>query len=44
MLRQLRENGLLTFRRGEAEIHDWEGLRGLAEFDPAYLFLQQAPR
>lgn len=38
MLRQLREQGLVAFRHGEVEILDWDGLRALADFDPAYLF------
>ena len=38
MLRQLREDGLVTFRQGIAEILDWPRLRTFAEFDPAYLF------
>ncbi len=39
MLRQLREDGLVAFRQGVAEILDWPRLRAFAEFDPAYLFL-----
>ena len=37
VLRQLRENGLVTFRDGRVTFHDYEGLVELAEFDPAYL-------
>ncbi|WP_242139970.1 Crp/Fnr family transcriptional regulator [Sphingomonas sp. TREG-RG-20F-R18-01] len=39
MLRQLREDGLVTFRQGVATILDWPKLRAFAEFDPTYLFL-----
>ena len=38
MLRQLREQRLVTFRQGTVEILDWDGLRHFADFDPAYLF------
>ena len=44
MLRQLREQGLLTFRGGRVEIHDWDRLRAAAEFDPSYLHLERQPR
>ena len=44
MLRELRESGLLTFRGGRVEIHDWEELRRTAEFDPTYLHLECRPR
>lgn len=37
VLRQLRENGLVTFRDGHVSIHDHDGLMRLGEFDPAYL-------
>ena len=37
VLRQLRERGLVTFRDGRVEIHDYRGLVELAEFDGAYL-------
>lgn len=37
VLRQLRENGLVTFRDGHVTFHDNGGLVELAEFDPAYL-------
>lgn len=39
MLKQLRDQGLATFRGGEVVIHDWEALQRIAEFDPRYLFL-----
>jgi CRP-like cAMP-binding protein len=44
MLKRLRDDGLLTFRSGDVEIHDWEGLSRLAEFDPTYLYLERRPR
>ena len=44
MLRQLRERKLLTFRGGRVEIHDWEALQALSEFDPTYLHLERRPR
>ncbi len=37
VLRQLREQGLVTFRDGHVSLHDYAGLVALAEFDPAYL-------
>lgn len=39
MLKELREQGLVTFQSRRVLIHDWDGLRELAEFDPAYLYL-----
>lgn len=44
MLRQLREEGVMTFRSGNVEIHDPERLEQIAEFDRSYLFLEQQPR
>ena len=37
VLRQLRENGLLTFQRGKVSFDDLPGLIALAEFDSAYM-------
>ena len=37
VLRELREAGLVTFRHGQVEIHDFERLVQLADFDRAYL-------
>lgn len=37
VLRELREEGLLTFQKGHVIIHDLDGLVELAEFDRAYL-------
>jgi CRP-like cAMP-binding protein len=44
MLKKLRDDGLMTFRNAEVVIHDWEGLQRVAEFDPAYLYLERRPR
>lgn len=38
-LRQLREAGLMTFRSSRVELHDLNGLKKQAEFDPAFLYL-----
>ena len=43
MLKQLRDARLMTFRGGEVEIHDWQGLARTAEFDPAYLYAEPHP-
>lgn len=37
VLRHLREDGLLTFQKGRVTFDDYEGLKVLAGFDPAYL-------
>jgi CRP-like cAMP-binding protein len=44
MLRQLRHEGMMTFRNGIAEIHDLPRLEQTAEFDRSYLFLDSQPR
>lgn len=44
MLRQLRDEGLLTFRNGEVIIHEWERLQRVAEFTSTYLYLERRPR
>jgi CRP-like cAMP-binding protein len=44
MLRALRDEGVLTWRGGEAIIHDWDRLQHLAEFDPSYLYSACEPR
>ncbi|GGH43464.1 helix-turn-helix domain-containing protein [Frigidibacter albus] len=36
-LRELREDGLVTFQHGKVEIHDLDGLVALADFDKTYL-------
>jgi len=43
-LKDLRERGLMEFRSGRVTIHDLEGLRGVAEFDESYLYLERRPR
>jgi len=37
VLRELREDGLVTFQHGHVEIHDLDGLVELADFDKTYL-------
>lgn len=44
MLKQLRDEGLVTFRSSEVIIHDWEGLQRAAEFSSAFLYLERRPR
>lgn len=43
MLKQLRDQELMTFRGGQVAIHDWAGLQTVAEFDPAFLYLERRP-
>jgi CRP-like cAMP-binding protein len=43
-LQQLRSGELLQWQGSEVEIVDWDGLRGLAEFDDTYLHLTSEPR
>lgn len=38
-LRELREQGLVEFRRARVKVLDRNGLEGVAEFKPAYLYL-----
>lgn len=40
-LRSLREAGLVTFRSSRVELHDLGGLQKVAEFDPAFLYLDK---
>lgn len=44
MLQKLRRAGYMTFANGAGEIHNWEGLMEMAEFDPTYLHLESVPR
>jgi len=44
MLKQLRDQEMVTFRNGVVDIHDWDRLARAAEFDPAYLHLDFQPR
>ena len=43
-LKELREQGLMEFRSFQVRIFDLAGLRRVAEFDPAYLYLERRPR
>ena len=38
-LKELRDSGLVTFRNGRVDLHDLQGLRREAQFDPAYLHI-----
>ncbi|NML07989.1 Crp/Fnr family transcriptional regulator [Sphingomonas sp. G-3-2-10] len=42
-LKQLRELHLMTFRNQRVDIHDFPGLKRVAEFDPFYLYLDRQP-
>jgi len=42
-LKELREQGMVQFRSGRVTILDWDRLRDVAEFDPAYLYLEPNP-
>lgn len=44
VLKELRERGLVEFRSGRVAIGDLAGLEQVAEFDPAYLYLERRPR
>ncbi|RYY33285.1 MAG: Crp/Fnr family transcriptional regulator [Sphingomonadales bacterium] len=44
VLRELREGGLCEFRGGQVMISNLKGLRGTAEFDPGYLYLEKRQR
>ena len=44
MLKQLRDRGLATFRNSDVVIHDWDGLKRVAEFDERFLYLDHRPR
>lgn len=43
-LRELRERGLMDFRARRVKLHDLNGLKALAEFDDAYLYLRREER
>ncbi len=43
-LKELREQGLVEFRAGRVDIKDMRGLEAVAEFDPAYLYLEKRSR
>lgn len=40
-LQELRRRGLLEFENRQVKIIDWRGLERVAEFDPAYLYLDR---
>jgi CRP-like cAMP-binding protein len=42
-LRELREQGLVEYRRGRVKVHDRQALAAVAEFDPGYLYLNREP-
>lgn len=42
-LKMLRESGLVTTSRGIVQIHDWQRLVKVGEFDPAYLIADTHP-
>ena len=44
MLKQLRDDRLVTYRGGRVTIHDWPRLQQIAEFDAAYLYLDKRAR
>jgi CRP-like cAMP-binding protein len=44
MLKQLRDDRLVTFRGGAVSVHDLPRLQQVAEFDPTYLYLDRRPR
>lgn len=41
MLKQLRDEAMLTFRQSHVTIHDWDRLAAAAEFNPDYLRVEQ---
>jgi CRP-like cAMP-binding protein len=43
-LQELRGDGLLTWNRNQVVIEDWDRLCKVAEFDPAFLVLENEPR
>jgi CRP-like cAMP-binding protein len=38
-LKELRDSGLVTFRNGNVDLHDLDGLKRDAQYDPAYLHI-----
>jgi CRP-like cAMP-binding protein len=42
-LKELREQGVVEFRHGRVAIGDLDELRRVAEFDPAFLYLERRP-
>ncbi|HEX7929791.1 MAG TPA: helix-turn-helix domain-containing protein, partial [Sphingomicrobium sp.] len=43
-LQELRRMGLVELQSRRVSILDLEGLKGVAEFDPAYLYLEKEAR
>jgi hypothetical protein len=43
-IQELRGDGLLTWNRDRVVIEDWDRLCKIAEFDPAFLVLENEPR
>lgn len=43
-LKEMRERGLVEFRGRRVTLLDLEGLKRVAEFDPAFLYLEKRPR
>lgn len=43
-MQQLRSEGLVEFRSGRVTLLDLPALQAVAEFDPAYLYLERRPR
>ena len=41
VLKELRGNGLISFKSSTVTVRDWEGLKEAGEFDPAYLHIRQ---
>jgi CRP-like cAMP-binding protein len=43
MLQALRAEGVLTMRSSAVDIHDWDQLADIAEFEPTFLLLNEVP-
>ena len=43
-IQELRRDGLLTWNRDRVVIEDWDRLCAVAQFDPAFLVLENEPR
>ncbi|MXQ14813.1 hypothetical protein [Microvirga makkahensis] len=44
VIRNLRQEGLVTWRGDLVEVRDWVRFCDYAEFDPTYLHLEDEPR
>jgi CRP-like cAMP-binding protein len=40
VLKEMRDNGLITLGGGRLVVHDWQALAEAGEFDPTYLHLR----